>query len=287
MSKLMEKLRKEAKKQKKKREERSSSSGVDWFSPEKGDNIIRILPHWKDKDEVFFKHVFLHYGIPFKKDDGEVITISGRCLREFEEDCPICDVYEKVVKKNKEKAKDFKVTERYLYNVIDYKAKQLKVYNAPISVHGEVMMWVEEFDSDISDPNTGRDFKIKKLVDPKKQPRFGTSYKIIPGLKETAVPTKLKSLLKELTNLDEVYNENHRESMEAVVESLGITPASKTKGKSKKKKEEEELDFEEDDKKEEETAFADDSDDTEEEESEDMEVEADDDLDKEIRDLGL
>jgi len=285
MSKLMEKLRREAKKQKKAREERSSGAGVEWFSAEKGDNIIRILPHWKNPDELFFKHIFIHYGIELKKDNGESVTISARCLRDFDEDCPICDVHDKVIKKDKDKAKELRAAERYLYNVIDYKNRKVCVYNAPTSVHQGIMEWVEEFDTDVSDIKTGRDMKIRKVVDPKKPPQFGTSYRVIPSLKESAIPAKVMPLTKEAHDLDTVYTENHRESMEALVSDFAVsTPSSKKK--ERKKVEEEESKFgdgfmddeaEVDEVDEVETAELDDS----------LPVSADDDLDEELKRLGV
>ena len=94
MSKLLKKLKAEASKLKQKEEERGTfNEKVPYFTTEKGDNIIRILPNWKDKDELFFKPVNIHFGVPITTRDGNVIKIPVRCLRDFDEDCPLCDEY--------------------------------------------------------------------------------------------------------------------------------------------------------------------------------------------------
>jgi len=232
MSKLLAKLKAEAKNLKTKQEAREAGgfTKIKWFSPQKGSSIIRILPHWaKPGEELFYKEVKVHFNVPVTAKTGTVYKIPARCLRDFEETCPMCDAYEELIQDDstKDQARNFRATDRYLYNILDYQTKEVKVYPAPVTVHQEVVYWANEVlegGEDITDMNNGRNFKLVKSVDPSKPAQFGTSYDLKPDLKNTKVPAKLVELTDTLNNLDEIYSENHREAME---EFLGITDSVK------------------------------------------------------------
>jgi len=228
---LLDKLRKEAELLKEE-EVRGNFSKVNWFKPEKGDNIIRVLPHWdKPGEELFFKRVEVHYGVPLTRE-GKVYKIPVRCLKDFGEDCPLCEKSDELFadggEKAKEKAKEFRSSSRALYNIIDYKDRQapLKTYAAPITVHKDIVYWMNEVGENIADPKSGRNWKLLKEVESGKPPQFGTSYKIHPDLKESSLPSKMMVHLENIPNLDEVYNENHREAM---CEMLGIESGAVSK----------------------------------------------------------
>jgi hypothetical protein len=234
-SKLLKKLKKDAEQA---RIDKENQGGdyvkTDWFKPAKGDNIIRILPHWDDPDEVMYLPVKLHFGVPIEGNDGKTYNISARCLKDLDDgDCPLCNAYTEMVKEDKEKAKELRVTERFLYNIMNYKERKVQVWLCPITVHREILYWINELNQDPSDPDTGRNWKITKEVDPKKQPMYGTKYRVRPDLKETKLPTKLRALSEELIDLSELYTEDHSEQM---YDMLGEAPPEKKKKKSKKSK---------------------------------------------------
>ncbi len=260
------------------------------FKPEKGDNLIRILPHWDVKkrsngDELFFARRLVHY-LPETGRDGGQYNAPLRCLKDDQDEaCPACQVYARLKKSQNKKANDFRPTERYLYNIIDYGAKggetaepQVVVYAAPFSIHKEVMNWVEELGTEFWDLEAGRDWKLKKLVDASKGARNGTSYKLMPKLQDSAVPKKLRELLDKMADLDAMWagydeakilkalklagqsvEEADEETEEEEDEEEDEAPK---KGKSKTKAKEDEDEEEEEEKED------DDSDDDEEEEEE-------------------
>jgi len=233
---LLDRLRAEAKKLKEDAATRGNFEKVDWFYAAAGDNLLRILPHPKSKDEFFFKEVRLHF-MPFKKNNGSMVQVPVRCLYDFDEKCPLCLAFEKVVRTDKEKAQGFRVTTRYLYNVINYTERKVQPYAAPKTVHEEVMGWLGEFNSDVSNVDTGRDFKISK-----KTVSGRTSYSVKPSMKESAVPEKLRPLLNNCVDFDELYKSNEKAKM---MEFLGASGALKKAAKDEE--EEPEVDVEEDD----------------------------------------
>ena len=242
MSKVLKKMLAAAKQFKEEQKERGDFEKVDWFAPEIGDNMMRILPHPTDpENELFFQEVHLHY-VPTKKNDGGFVSIPVRCLSDFEEECPICIAFAKMVKRDKDKAKNLRTTTRYLYNVINYKEKKVQPYAAPVTVHQEVMSWLEDLESNITDLDSGRDWKVVKNVDPRKSKNLGTSYKARPSMKDSAVPEKLRPLLEGVTPFDTLYSANEKEKM---LEFLGI--GSKKKDVVEEEEEEEFGSFEDDD----------------------------------------
>ena len=269
---MLERLKREAKRVNDVEESRGDFTRM--FKPEKGDNLIRILPHWDVKkrsngDELFFARRLVHY-LPVTNREGGQYNAPLRCLKdEQEESCPACQVFSRLKKAQSKKANDFRPTERYLYNIIDYGAKggeqkepAVVVYAAPFSIHKEVMNWVEELGTEFWDLETGRDWKLKKTVDASKGARNGTSYKLIPKLQDSAVPKKLHPLLEKMANLDEMWAVYSEENILKALKLAGQEvdeddeeeedeDEPKRKAKPKAKQEEEEDEDEEDEEEEE------------------------------------
>jgi len=220
MGKVLEKLKKEVERIEAKEKSRGDYTKVDWFKPEKGDNIIRVLPHWsKPDDSLFYKTINIHYGLPISRD-GKTYKIPARCLRDLNEDCPLCDEYEKL---GKGEGKDLRSSERAIFNIIDFKTQTVKPWQCPETVYKYIFAMSTEMDEDTWDLKTGRNWKIRKKVDPSKPPQFGTKYEVFPDMKQSAVPKKLLGLTEDLPDLDGVYCENHREAM---LDLLGLEEKS-------------------------------------------------------------
>lgn len=224
MSNLLAKLKAEAKQLKEQSENKGNGDFVkiNWFNPSVGDNLVRVLPNTKDADELFFKQVQLHY-IKVEKKDGGMANVPVRCLSDFGEECPLCKTYKKLVvnEATKEEAREYRPLERYLYNVIDYKKREVFVYAAPMSVHQGLLEWVDELETNVADLETGHDFKVVKEVDPKRGKLYGTSYKVRPSLKATAVPAKLRALVESAMDLDTIYNEKRLDDMNKYLKISG------------------------------------------------------------------
>lgn len=233
---LAELMKTEQNRLKKQAENRGGFDKVDWFKPEADENLIRFLPHKRKPDSKSpFVHVRLHY-ISFMRGGKLIQNIPARCLRDFGEDCPCCDRYEIEVKKDKEKARRLRPTERYLYNIIDYKNKKVVPYAVGIQIHEIIMGNWNDIGLDMFDVEEGRDWKIIKKEDKSKAKGFNVSYAARPMPNPSAVPPKLHSLLKDMADLDKLYMEKEEEGM---IEFCGYTAGKK--GRDEDEDEEDEV----------------------------------------------
>ena len=223
MSKLMEKLKKESGRLKEAAASRTVfGEKIDWFKPQTGENLIRFLPSTKGKDELPFLRVQLHW-ITVKKNDGGFVNIAVRCLTELSDTCPVCKAHAVAVKSgDKEKMKSFRVAESYLYNVLDYKTRKVQPYGAGITVHQIVFDYADDFGENMFSIDAGRDWKLVKKVDPRKPAGLGTSYTARPGVKDSAIPEKMKPLLEGMMDLSKLYSTNEKANMLAF---LGEAPS--------------------------------------------------------------
>lgn len=246
MSKLFQKLKKERERIEKDKSSRGGGNfeKINWWKPEKGDNLIRILPDLNDPDENLpFRRVAVHF-INVTTKDGNSVKVSVRCLNDFEEGtCPICDAYERLVKKDKEKARELRARDTYIYNVIDYKTKTIHPWSAGITIHDQIMGFAEDFSDNIFSMEAGRDWKIVKKVDPRKPRHLGVDYSVRPSTKDSAMPEKLKPLIESAIDLDKLYSEREEEKMIQFLEAEGFTVGGTKKAAKAAEEEEEGLDL--------------------------------------------
>ena len=309
-SSLLDRLKKKAVETQRRKEEREESkfSRVNFFKPQRGKSTLRILPHWADPDDsFFFVPKAVHY-LPMKKNDGSgVFNAPMKCQAidfdnpEAETDiskCPACMMrkralraYDKADGKKqkivlKRIADDLRVTERYLYNVIDYDddSPAIKVWATPRSVHEVVMGYVPDLDSEFWDLKNGRDWRLTKKVDPKRG-AFGVSYTILPGINETAVARDLRESMKEdMADLDAVWEENGLEEMKKSLKLIKL-PGSKAADEEEDEEIEDE-EIEDEEIEDEEEAEEEAEEEEAEEEEADVEFE-DDELEEELAGLGV
>jgi len=285
---LAEKLQAEKEKMEQEKENRGTGGDflkVPWFKAEKGKNFLRIIENpVKDKngDTMLWSEKTIHYGLPIKKKDGGMTTISVRCLRDFDEDCPMCNRYESMIDSgDKDGANKIKPGVKYFYNVLNYKNGKVEVLSAGSTIHGDIVQ-LTDLGCDFWDVKEGLDLKLVKEVEAGKPAMYGTSYKLGPAkVKVTAIPTKLLETVGTAIDLNLVYGDNLGDKMR---EAFGGTAPAKPKTDAKK---EETESFYKEEKEEKTTKEA--SDDSTESggymPTDDM-VD-DDDLDKELASLGL
>jgi len=219
---LTDKLQEEAKRQKERKAEQGDFEKVDWFKPKDGDNIIRIMPHWKIPEELFFVSVILHFSIEVPKQDGSgTIPIPVRCPANETpaRKCPICELIDKANKEQKAFFKDVRPVERYLYNVFVAAEEKIKPYPAPLTVHQGIFEWIEEIPNPV-DLDTGRAWKLVKEVDKTKSAAFGTKYKVRPSMNPSPFPSKFRELVRDMTDLSKLYGEKHDDALKRVAVSL-------------------------------------------------------------------
>jgi len=145
----------------------NKGSGTDFLSNflqlQEGTNAIRILPG-KDDDTLFYAETKIHR-VP--SGDGQVRNIH--CRKVHGEPCPLCDAYFGLWKepnKDEDLARQIKPRARYYMNVVDRESGDVKILSIGVILFKKIIaaMLDEDF-GDITDPNTGHDFKIVKVME--------------------------------------------------------------------------------------------------------------------------
>jgi hypothetical protein len=154
-------------------ESKRGSAGVgnvNWWRPQWGDNLIRVLPP-VDEDDVFFHETARHringewfYCLKHKKDPE-----TGRGMS-----CPACNARSRLYRSGdaalQKIAKEIKAKKQFLMNIIDRNADdptQVYVYAAGIKLWNKMTSLMVDDDIDITDVEEGYDFLIKKEEGPK------------------------------------------------------------------------------------------------------------------------
>jgi len=205
---LMKKLKEMAKKVKEKAENRESDfEKIDWFKPELGENSIRFLPHWKKPDDSLpWVELRIHF-IPKVSNSGKQYVIPARCLSDFEEDCPLCVAYEKLMNSgDKEGAKRLRPQTRFIYNLLNYKDRKVQPYMCGQQIHVLLASWIGDVDGNLFDIDSGYDFKLVKSQKAGVPKMVGTSYGLRPLLKPSSIPEKLRVLLESMPDLSKMYD---------------------------------------------------------------------------------
>ena len=145
-----------------------------------GTNAVRVLP-WKDEDKEFYAETKIHR---VTQPDGSVR--NTHCRKIHGEACPLCDVYYALWKTGRSEdetlARQIKPRARYYMNILDRESGDVKILSIGVILFKKIIaaMLDEDF-GDITDPETGHDFKIVKIMEgqwPKydqSQPRPKTS----------------------------------------------------------------------------------------------------------------
>lgn len=143
---------------------------VNWWRPQWGDNLVRVLPPIQE-DDVFFHETARHringewfYCLKHKKDPE-----TGRGMS-----CPACNKRNRLYKSGdaslQKIAKEIKAKKQFLMNIIDRNADdptQVYVFAAGIKIWNKMTSLMLDDDIDITDTEEGYDFLIKKEEGPK------------------------------------------------------------------------------------------------------------------------
>lgn len=219
ISPFMKKMLEKKEKFDEEKKERSQFVKVDWFKPEEGEQKIRLLPHIKDlkakehKNDAI-REVYLHY-----VGNGKG-GFNVRCEEDLKSGskCPFCEKSKKLYdaagddKDKKEKARQFRRSRKFLVNVLNYEEKKIQPWTFGQQIFDDL---VEFLGGDYGNPldlNDGRDWRLKKILDPKKG-KLGVQYKITPIASESKIPDKAKTLLDEMTDVGTLYSESGLKAM--------------------------------------------------------------------------
>jgi len=225
---LLDKIRAEQEVLKKKKESFGGGGKfekIDWFKPEEGDNLVRLLPNG-NPDELPYVKVAIHY-ISVKKKDGSIAKgVPVRCAKDLSgDDCPLCDAVSALYNgsdKDREKAKEMRAREAYLFNVVNFKDRKVQPYSAGITVYEEFLNYIGDVGPEVFDVEAGYNFRLTKKVDPRKPKNLGVKYSVRIDVKPTALPSKLRVLLDEAVDLNTLYAETDLELMNRYLKGIGF-----------------------------------------------------------------
>jgi len=214
---------------------------IDWFIPKDGKVRIRLLPNPKDPDNIYWKQIQTHF-LPIKIKGGRIVKIPVRCLTDLEEVCPLCVAYAKLSKSgdedNAETIKSMRAGTKYLVNILVYDdekgSAKVQPYAMQPSVFDAITSIMEEQQNAVYDLENGRDLKLIR-----KNKGGRTEYQVLPVANDSAIPSKLRPLLKGMVDLDSLYNEDESKRMREYLEHQGFdfdgAEEEEEKPKSKKK----------------------------------------------------
>jgi len=191
MAKLdMDQIRKDYK------ESKETSSQGDFWSAKEGENLIRVMPPWKEGVRLFYMKTYHHW-----------IQRQPICCQRkmFEQRCYICEkVQELRATKDladTKKARDLYARKDVYLNIVDLsdKSSGVQIFRCPNKVFVGIMAYVnDEKDwGDITDPDTGYDIIVDRTGE-----GLDTEYPSVRARK-SATPIEDKKWLKQLTDLDQ------------------------------------------------------------------------------------
>lgn len=231
---LKERLKAEANRLQVQKESRGNFTKVEWFKPETGKNLIRILPIKGLEDP--YKAIRQHL-ISIRKTDGAMAhNVPVRCGRDLKKtrdakrgDCLVCDAYEKLIKVDKDKAKPLRPQDKFLYLIFDFNTKKVLPYSAPSTVHSEIIGFAADMSDEDDNPfdlKAGRNWSLTKKIDPAKGKIYGTSYQVRPGSSPSEFPDKLHSLINEATDMSSIFEDYDVDKIKLFLSSLRLDTAS-------------------------------------------------------------
>jgi len=196
-----------------------------------GSNAIRILP-WKDDEKEFYAETKIHR---ISGPDGNIKNIH--CRKIHGESCPMCDLYYALWKTGRQEDEDLarkiKPRARYYMNILDREGGEVKILSIGVILFKKIIgaMLDEDF-GDITDPESGHDFKIVKEMDgqwPKydqSQPRPKTSP--LGTKAEIASTMEVLHNIHELVKLEEYEDVKQAAAMLTSVAVQGTSPKEAT-----------------------------------------------------------
>lgn len=174
--------------------------GTGW-KPKEGPNRVRILPphsrfigNWEALEDLS-----VNYNIHYFRIEGRPTEVS-RCLEEFKQRCPACDMWRAHRKSEdaalKELARSLGPANQYLFNILDLNDLQAGIqrWAANYTCWDKILeiaanaVW-----GNIIDPTNGVDFTV--TLTPGRQNRSGqNSYSVMPDPNRTNVQAVLDSI---------------------------------------------------------------------------------------------
>jgi hypothetical protein len=257
-----------AKEAKRIKESRNTTS---FWTPQVGDNLIRILPpkaYQTDANALFFKRLRTHWNVG--KDSVKVLC---RKMLGTKSECPICSyVEDDLLKSGRSEdvtlANDLKASERYAMCILDLKEKDKgpQVFECSKTLFDSILaIFLDEEYEDLDSLKIGRNLKIKRVGSGKND----TRYSVIPSSTPTAISS---DVMKQVPDLDDFYAVPDVADVEAILSGEESDGGTDDEFEGAEDEVEEETAEETEDEAEEEGSEEEESEEGESEEDPDLEV---------------
>ena len=188
-----------------------------------GTNAVRILP-WKDDDKQFFAETKIHR-VP--TGDGQIKNVH--CRKVHGENCPLCDMYYGLWKTGRQEDEDLartiKPRARYYMNILDRNSGDIKILSVGVILFNKIIGAILDEDfGDITDPNTGNDFKIVKVMEGQ-WPKYDQS---APRPKSSPLgsASEIASAMESLHDIHELVKFEDYEEVKQIAQSLVVGSTS-------------------------------------------------------------
>jgi hypothetical protein len=177
-------------------------SGLAYWRPVVGDNIIRILPSAKGMAYKFYRSVFRHFGVGPERKNVVCRQLSTKDGDDRE--CPVCQLVQRFNRsasaEDRQRAKDLAAKERILVSIIDVKApeKGVQIYEMAFSVFDAIgSIFLDREYGDIDHLDTGRNIKIHRVGEGKRE----TRYTVMPAANVSTVDHRIMERVRDLAEL--------------------------------------------------------------------------------------
>lgn len=205
--------------------------GKGW-TPDPGDNEIRILPPTSDYFTDMIGFIALEYRNHFVRLDGHDIQVF-RCLRDFDEKCPACSFYYDYRNDDdpavKSVASKFNPSTRFAFNIIDLNAPQdgIQTYECGVKVHNEILKYAanENWGDILSVEQDGRGFTVT-LTPPHQGDNNSdwNQYSVMPHPNPKSVEHHLPEGWKDSLDAlaDDIPEKPERDKVESLVDTAAV-----------------------------------------------------------------
>jgi len=200
-----------------------------FFQVKEGTNLIRVLPA-KDDDHLFYAETKIH-----RVPTGEGRDKNIHCRKMHGEGCPICDAYFALWNepyKNEDLARKIKPRARYYLNIVDRATDEVKILSIGVILFKKMIaaMLDEDF-GDITDLETGNDFKIVKVMEGH-WPRYDQSAPR-PKSEPTGNPSQVAAWMDSLHDIHSLVKlEDYDELKKVQMDLMGSTTKSSEPAKT-------------------------------------------------------
>ncbi len=172
---------------------RAGSGTGDFWTPQEGNNLIRIMPPWKEGIGLFYMKTYNHW------HQRQPMCCQRKM---FGQRCYLCEKVKELGATgdltDKKKAKDLRSQKNVYMNIVDLNDKNAGVQVWRIGGFTQIMAYAnDEVDyPDITDPKKGFDFKIERTG-------TGLDTEYVNRARKTSSPIENMDWLKQLNDLDQ------------------------------------------------------------------------------------